>query len=86
MMPKKTKAMCSGCRDDYYNEREGCWSFKRAKVVKRIRVGTWEPPPYDKERAQACLSCFNPDGSSMLQLDDCRVADNIAEWNQKHAR
>lgn len=76
-MTSKTKQMCQGCRDDYYNHHrdEGCWTFKRAKVVKRIRVGIWEPPPYDKGRAEACLSCFSPDGDAMLQLDDCRVKD-----------
>lgn len=32
-MPK-TKSMCSGCRDDYYNRNRdgGCWSFAKAKI------------------------------------------------------
>ena len=73
----KTKAMCRGCRDDYYNRNRegGCWMFGNARVVTRVRVGTWEPPPYHPNRAQKCLSCYNPDGYSMLKLDDCRVRD-----------
>jgi hypothetical protein len=71
----KNREMCRGCRDDYYNaNREGgCWSFGGARVVKRVQVGTWEPPPYAKERAKRCLSCYSPNGYSMLKLDDSRV-------------
>lgn len=67
--------MCSGCRDDYYNhaEKGGCWCYSSATVVKRVRVGIWENPPYSADRAEKCLSCFRPDGSAMLKLDDCRV-------------
>lgn len=71
----KTKQMCQGCRDDFYNHNRegGCWSFKTAKIVKRVRVGIWEQPPYSKDRAEKCLSCYRPDGYAMLKLDDCRV-------------
>ena len=71
----KDKTMCCGCRDDYYNHArtDGCWMYGKANVVTRVRVGTWEPPPYAKDRAEKCLSCFNPDGYSMLKLSDCRV-------------
>ena len=58
----KSKTMCVGCRDNFYNMsgKEGCWSFANAKVVERVQVGAWEPPPYAKERAQKCLSCYQP--------------------------
>ncbi len=71
---KKDKTMCNGCRDDFYNQNrdEGCWMFKTAKVVERMRVGTWQNPPY-VWTPQKCLSCFHPEGSSMLPKDDCRV-------------
>jgi len=71
----KSKTMCLGCRDDYYNhsEKDGCWMFANAEIVTRVRVGTWEPPPYAKERAVKCLSCFTAQGYSFLPLDDCRV-------------
>jgi hypothetical protein len=72
-MPK-TKSMCCGCRDNYYNlNRGGCWSFANAKIVKRVRVGIWEPPPYSKDRAEKCLSCYRPEGYAMLEVTDCRV-------------
>jgi hypothetical protein len=35
---------CSGCRDDFYNHREGqgpCWSLESAMVVKHWRIGWW---------------------------------------------
>jgi hypothetical protein len=82
----KTKRMCVGCRDDYYNQtqKDGCWMFKSAKIVTRVKVGTWEPPPYAKERATKCLSCFHCQGYSMLSLDDCRVKPR-AKIQDEHA-
>ena len=73
----KSKAMCSGCRYDFYNRvrKGGCWCFDNATIVTRVRVGIWEAPPYHPDRAAECLSCFNPEGSAMLKTDDCRVRD-----------
>ena len=74
-MPEKTKAMCNGCREDYYNRNTpgGCWCFGTATIVERVRVGIWETPPYHPDRVNKCLSCFRPEGSAMLQLTDSRV-------------
>lgn len=72
----KSKSMCAGCRQDYYNRNRpgGCWNYKTAKVVKRLRVGCWENPPYSKDRAARCLSCYHPDNNDvMLALDDPRI-------------
>jgi hypothetical protein len=70
----KTKELCRGCYDDYYNQNreEGCWSFKTAKVVKRVRVGIWQQPPYTW-RPETVLSCYRAQGCAMLPRDDCRV-------------
>lgn len=70
----KSKEMCKGCRNDYYNQTQpdGCWSFESAKIVKRIQVGYWEPPPY-KYNPQEVLSCYHQVGFSWIKLDDCRV-------------
>jgi len=70
----KSKTMCSGCRDDYYNhsEKDGCWMFANAEIVTRVRVGTWEPPPYAK-RPKTCLSCYSPDGYALIEINDPRA-------------
>jgi len=41
--PAKSKALCSGCTDDFYNGQGAaeCWLYKDAKVVKRFRIGWW---------------------------------------------
>jgi len=72
----KTKQMCVGCRNDFYNHNQpdGCWSFKNAKVVKKVQVGTWQPPPYSRTPRQV-LSCYHAEGYSFLNLDDCRIKD-----------
>jgi hypothetical protein len=77
----KDKAMCRGCHDNFYNvNREGgCWCFENATIVERIQVGVWEPPPYKRDRAQKVLSCYRPEGYSMLKTDDCRVVDSYGE-------
>lgn len=38
---RPSKAMCSGCRDDFYNDHNDmgvkeCWAFKDAKVVDKV--------------------------------------------------
>jgi hypothetical protein len=73
-MTRKSKTMCDGCRDDYYNRNreEGCWTYGTAYVVKRVKVGIWQPPPYSWN-PQEVLSCHNPDGYVWLKEDDPRV-------------
>ena len=72
---RKSKMMCSGCYNNYYNHKEtdGCWSFKSAKVVKRIKVGIMEKPPYSANRAEKYLSCYRQQGYSFISLDDPRI-------------
>lgn len=70
----KSKSMCAGCRDNYYNQnvKGGCWCFADAKVVTKVQVGTWQPPPYERLPIKV-LSCYHATGYSFLSLDDCRI-------------
>lgn len=73
----KSRAMCSGCRNNFYNGNNDigvkeCWSFKSAKVVTRMRVGTWQPPPYIWN-PQKVLSCYHESGASFIERSDSRV-------------
>ena len=48
-MTEKSKALCRGCREDFYNEPGNstsgeCWLFKAATVVTRYRIGWWTRP------------------------------------------
>ena len=84
----KCKAMCSGCRDDFYNHNRegGCWSYATARVVKRVSVGTWEPPPY-RRKPQETLSCHHPDGRHWLDRSDVRVVEDsvaaVEKWREQ---
>ncbi len=77
----KTKQMCRGCRDDYYNNRDslgnpgsaGCWNFKIAKIVERTRIGIWQDPPYEWQ-PEKVLNCYNSDGGVMIDQNDPRRA------------
>lgn len=73
-MPEKSKSMCSGCCDDFYNHNrpEGCWCFATAKVVERTRIGLWQDPPYTWQPKET-LSCHNPDGCVWIEQDDPRI-------------
>lgn len=75
-MSDKTKSMCSGCHDDYYNHNPpyGCCCFATAKVVERTRVGVWQNPPYVWQ-PQETLSCHHPEGSVWIEDDDPRIKD-----------
>lgn len=65
---RKTKAMCQGCRNDFYNGKNDlgvseCWSFKTAKIETRYRIGHWtpmdRPENFHKERV---LGCYHQPG------------------------
>ena len=70
----KSKAMCAGCQNDYYNrtEKNGCWSFASATVVTRVLVGYWQNPPYELVPMET-LSCHRPEGQVWIEVDDCRI-------------
>ena len=71
----KNRTMCSGCHNNFYNRtfENGCWSFYKATIINRVKVGVWEPPPYAIDRAKEYLSCYHPERFSMLNLGDCRI-------------
>jgi len=48
-MSLMTLRQCAGCEDDFYNGKnpygiKECWSFKKAELVVRYRIGTWTQP------------------------------------------
>lgn len=62
--PRKSKSLCSGCRNDYYNYGEGaqkaiggsCFSYKTAKVVlESIPFHINHSPPW---RLRFKLDCY----------------------------
>jgi hypothetical protein len=65
---KPTKAMCAGCRNNFYNGNNSlgvaeCWSFASAEVVTRFRLPTTCPmnirEAYEKRKT---LSCYHQSG------------------------
>jgi len=54
----KTKDLCRGCRDDYYNAAQegGCWCFAGAGVVEKCFVHLSMVPPWRVD-PEATLSC-----------------------------
>ena len=62
-MTRKTKALCSGCRNDFYNGQNKfgvreCWSFKTAEVCTRWRIDWWTqadaPAAFQEVRTLSC--------------------------------
>ena len=56
------RAMCSGCRDDYYNTAnapEGCWMFKSAKVVDKVGHATLNVCGGPDTVMRGTLSCWH---------------------------
>jgi hypothetical protein len=74
-MMTKSKVMCLGCYYNSYNhsQKSGCWSYEKAKVVKRVQVTSHEMPPYSKSRAREVLSCYHVKGYAFVELSDERV-------------
>jgi len=75
MRTLKTRKMCSGCRDDFYNGHNDlgvneCWSFKDAELVKVIQVGYWERPPYESRPIEKRLSCYRKRDCIFYKIPD----------------
>ena len=61
----KTKAMCAGCREDWYNHEVsgGCWNFKDARVVRRWKLAWWTAPVESGAFTEVkVLSCYSQPG------------------------
>ena len=72
---KKTKEMCRGCYNNFYNGNNSygvkeCWSFKDAKIIDRIEVSIHEFPPYDKKRKRKFLNCFHRQGYAYIRPEN----------------
>ena len=62
---------CRGCYNDYYNGHnrvgiKGCWHLPKAKVVWRVPIGQWEPPPYDLKCIRVA-SCWSGDATIAIR-------------------
>lgn len=61
----KSKALCKGCREDYYNGTgaEECWLYKDAEVVTRFRIAWWTAPTVPGAFTRVwTLPCYNAPG------------------------
>lgn len=56
------KSKCNGCYNNDYNFGLGgskeCWSFKDAKLIKRLKIHVDMQPPYDKKSAKKYPNCY----------------------------
>lgn len=83
MTKQEKKSLCSGCRDNFYNQAGNsntgeCWMLKTARVCEKMIVGIWQNPPY-KWLPQKTLSCHHREGgTTWISRDDCRLIENGA--------
>ena len=65
-MAEDKQRYCAGCRDDYYNHRDGatkCWSLEKAKVVTRFKLHWWTAPTVPGAFTEVrTLNCHNESG------------------------
>lgn len=69
------KKHCIGCRSDFYNGNNNrgikeCWNLKKAKLVSRIAIGHWEPPPYKNKKKKKVPDCWHGEGSNRIHYID----------------
>ena len=69
------KKHCIGCRNDFYNGKnphgvEECWHLKDAKLVWRIPIGNYEPPPYRNKKKVRKPHCFHESGPNRTHYVD----------------
>lgn len=62
---QKTKQLCRGCRNNYYNGEgaDECWCYPNAKVVTRYKIGWWtQPTEPGAYREVQTLDCHHATG------------------------
>jgi len=64
---KKSRRMCHGCNDDFYNGNNDygikeCWSFESADVTMTRKIPIEMRPPWDSIPLVPRLSCFRKKG------------------------
>ena len=56
------KSDCIGCHNDVYNHGfagvKECWSFKTAKLVRKLDVAIDQRPPYDATQLVSRPECY----------------------------
>jgi hypothetical protein len=62
---------CSGCEDNFYNGNntvgvKACWNLKKAKVVKKKKIGIDDEPPWEHQPIVTTLSCYHCKGYVFL--------------------
>ena len=73
---------CRGCRNDFYNGQgaKECWSRVTAKIVWRIRIGNFEPPPYLHRKKERVASCFSSPSCGDHFIDPEKSLDSRGYW------
>lgn len=68
----KSKELCRGCYNDYYNHggggAEGCWSFASAEVCKRAFIHLSMVPPW-AVKPVTTLSCYRKEKHVAVKPD-----------------
>lgn len=86
-MPK-SKDLCRGCRDDFYNcggatgLTNHCWHYDDAQIKKVIRIGYWETPPYIKKPIEKKLVCYRKTGECFIEIPDQKTRKR--SWTIEH--
>ena len=79
---EKKRTFCRSCSDNFYNIGNNspsgeCWMLEKSTVVERMKVGTWQNPPYYWAPEQT-LSCHHMDGMHWIKREDVRVKERPA--------
>ncbi len=70
----KDKKHCIGCNDNFYNGNNQygiseCWNFKKAKLIKRKKVGINDVPPWTW-KPQKFPSCYRRKGYVFINCEE----------------
>jgi hypothetical protein len=70
--PTKTRALCGGCREDYYNQpgnsEKGCWCFESGVLGLYKIVGINDVPPWN-HAPEYRLKCYKRVGAVTVPAD-----------------
>ena len=67
MRTKKTKTLCIGCTENFYNGNNDlgvteCWNYKSGTIRRKKFVPVWMRPPWTDVPVITTLSCHRKKG------------------------
>lgn len=75
------KENCKGCYYNHYNAgKKECMHLKDAKIVKRIKIGIFEKPPFINKNLISIPECYRTEAKVSFMYVDIDLITKAGYW------